>query len=45
MGRLLIVMALVGLPLLTVMADLNHRRLARTAAMADAALRRAKRDP
>jgi hypothetical protein len=44
MSRLLIAMALVGLPLLTLMADLNHRHLARTAAMAEAALRRANRD-
>jgi hypothetical protein len=45
MGRLLIVMVVVGLPLLMLMADLTHRRLARTAATADAALRRAKQDP
>jgi len=44
MSQLLIVMALVGLPLLMLMADLNYLHLARTAAMAEAALRRANRD-
>jgi hypothetical protein len=40
----LIVIALVGLPLLTLLADLNHRQLARTTAPAKQALRRADRD-
>jgi hypothetical protein len=40
----LIVIALVGLPLLTLLADLNHRQLARTTALAKKALRRADQD-
>jgi hypothetical protein len=40
----LIVIALVGLPLLTLLADLNHRQLARTTALAEQALRRANQD-
>ena len=40
----LIVIALVGLPLLTLLADLNHRQLARTMALAAKALRRANED-
>ena len=41
----LIVIALVGLPLLTLLADLNHRQLARTMHLAKQALQRANQDP
>jgi hypothetical protein len=38
------VIALVGLPFLTLLADLNHCQLARTAVLAKKALRRANQD-
>lgn len=41
----LLVVAVVGLLLLSLLVDLNHRDLARTNAMAEAALRRAQKDP
>jgi len=42
---LLVAVVMVGVPVLTLLADLNHRELARTNAIAEAALRRANEEP
>jgi hypothetical protein len=42
---LLLVVVVVGVPVLTLLADLNYRELARTNAIADTALRHANEDP
>lgn len=42
---LLVAIVVVGLPVLTLLTDLNHRDLARTNAIAEAALRRVNEEP
>jgi len=42
---LLLVVVIVGVPVLTLLADLNQRDLARTNAIAEAALRRVNEEP
>lgn len=42
---LLVAMVVVGVPVLTLLADLNHRDLVRTNAIAEAALRRVNEEP
>lgn len=42
---LLLAVVVVGVPVLTLLADLNHRDLARTTAIAEAALRRVNEEP
>ena len=42
---LLLAVVVVGVPVLTLLADLNHRDLARTSAIAEAALRRVNEEP
>ncbi len=42
---LLVAMVILGVPVLTLLADLNHRDLARTNAIAEAALQRVNEEP
>lgn len=42
---LLLAVVIVGVPVLTLLADLNQRDLARTNAIAEAALRRVNEEP